>query len=226
MATKRMTDIPEKLVGEVLFFGLMGKILYSVPEYHQFQTLLSEGVFAEPLFDTRSQEFQAGFELLQRWSQENSPILSQAAFSDLQVDYTHLFVGVKRVLAPLWESVYFNKERLVFQEQTLQVREWYRKYGLEIEKLGSEPDDHLGLELAFVAHLAQLSLEARDRGDEAGLVRLLQDQAAFLNEHLMLWVPLWSELVDEHARTDFYRGIAKMVSGGITAVHSWLQSEP
>lgn len=221
---KQITDIPDRLVEEVLFFGLMGKILYTQPERHFFQTLLSEGVFEAAPFSTDSEEFAAGFELLQRWSLENAPVLSKEAYEALQVDYTHLFVGVKKVLAPLWESVYFNKERMVFQEQTLQVREWYKKYGLQIEKLNSEPDDHIGLELAFVAYLAQMSLDAYDLKDEEALNSLLQDQAAFIAEHLALWTPAWCELVNEHAQTDFYRGVALVVNAAVRETHARFQA--
>ncbi|MBO2519906.1 MAG: molecular chaperone TorD, partial [Firmicutes bacterium] len=40
------------------------------------------------------------------------------------------------------------------------MRNWYARYGLVAEKKGQEPDDHVGLELEFVAHLAGLALEA------------------------------------------------------------------
>ena len=57
------------------------------------------------------------------------------------------FSSSAKVLTPP-ESVYFSEERLVFQEETLQVREWYRRFDLQSVKL-HEPDDHVGLELTF-----------------------------------------------------------------------------
>ena len=49
---------------------------------------------------------------------------------------------------------------MIFQEQTLHVRQWYSRFGLQVVKLHKEPDDHIGLELEFVAHLANLALQA------------------------------------------------------------------
>lgn len=124
-----------------------------------------------------------------------------------------LFIGPEKVLAPPWESVYFNDERNIFQEQTLQVRQWYRQFGLEPEKLHSEPDDHVGLEFAFLAHLARLALEALERDDTAAFDQYLDAQRRFLVEHPLQWVPLWATLVTENARTDFWRGVALLARG-------------
>ncbi|HZY41749.1 MAG TPA: hypothetical protein VFF59_07085, partial [Anaerolineae bacterium] len=38
-------------------------------------------------------------------------------------------------------------------------------------------------------------------------------QRGFLAEHLLKWAPIWCHLVLEHARTEFYRGIALLVRG-------------
>jgi TorA maturation chaperone TorD len=57
---------------------------------------------------------------MQGWVQKNKGI-SDEAFQELRVDHTRLFVGVGKVLAPPWESVYFNEDRMVFQKQTLEV---------------------------------------------------------------------------------------------------------
>lgn len=67
---------------------------------------------------------------------------------------------VGKVLAPPWGSVYMSEERLVFQKETLEVRNWYREFGLAAENLYREPDDHIALELGFLAHLAKLEYEA------------------------------------------------------------------
>jgi TorA maturation chaperone TorD len=105
----------------------------------------------------------------------------------------------------------------------LQVRAWYRKYGLQSEQLYHEPDDHLGLELSFLAHLAQLGLQALDQQDTAALDQLLREQQAFLGEHPLRWAQAWCDLVNQHARTDFYRGIAWMVNGALEESEEFLR---
>ena len=104
---------------------------------------------------------------------------------------------------------------MIFQEQTLQVREWYRRFGLETEKLHKEPDDHIGLELSFLAHLAGLGLKALEDKDEAGLEGSLQAQRQFLHDHPLKWIKFWSGSVEKHAKTDLYRGTAILTRGAL-----------
>ena len=152
---------------------------------------------------------------LNQWVQQPGSI-SAAMIQDLNVDNTRLFVGLGRVLAPLWESVYYSEERLVFQESTLDVRHWYRRFGLEPENLHREPDDHIALEMAFIANLANFSVQALDIGDLDRCESLLQAQRDFADAHLLRWSLSWCQKVLENARTDFYRGIALLTRGALT----------
>ncbi len=211
------------LLGEVLLFGLLGKIFFNELDKAWLETLLSEDVFADAPLGVEQTEVQRGLELLQRWSAENRAGISEQEFKTLKQDHLNLFIGTDRVLAPLWELVYFNERHLVFQEQTLQVREWYARFGLESERVFSEPDDHIGLELIFLAHLATQALVALDGQDAPGFARYLQAQRDFLSEHLLRWGPAWTRLVGKHAETDFYRGLAHLTRGALLAVAAHLQ---
>jgi TorA maturation chaperone TorD len=148
--------------------------------------------------------------------------ISKQSFDDLKMDYTKLFIGLDILPTAPWESVYFNRERLVFQEQTIQVREWYARFGLQIERFNREPDDHIGLELSFVAHLASRALQAMEEDSES-LEELLQAQRDFLTEHLLRWGPALAKLLKQHAKTDFYRGIAHLTYGALLATAEFLQ---
>ena len=219
------TDWHVLLLGEALVFESLGRLLYEELDKAWLQSLLKEDVFEDVPFGAEQQETKLGLELLQNWARENEAGISDKSFDDLRVDYTRLFVGIKKVLAPLWESVYFNQDRMVFQEQTLQVRAWYRRFGLEPEKLYQEPDDHIGLELLFLVHLAKLGLQALEENDQAGSEKYLQAQRNFLSEHLLRWGPAWAKLVRQHASTDFYRGLAHLVHGTLLAVAELLEVE-
>lgn len=140
-------------------------------------------------------------------------VLDKAVFSDLHWDYTRLFIGPYELPAPPWESAYLNKERLLFQEETLKVRQFYLKYSFLPVEFGHEADDHLGLELDFMFRLNELALEAMGEERSTELLQLLNDQKLFLEEHLLKWVPELSEKVIEHANTDYYRGMAKILKG-------------
>lgn len=217
------TNWNEFLVGEALVLELLGRLLYDNLDQAWLQGLLDQGVFEEIPFGAEQQDTSRGLTLLQKWIHENEAGLSDTSFDDLRADNTRLFVGVGKVLAPLWESVYFGEDRLVFQEETLQVRAWYRRFGLEPEKLHQEPDDHIGLELLFLAHLARLALNALEKNDSAELNDILLAQRQFLAEHPMKWARSWCELVQEHARTDFYRGLGHLTLGALLAAAEMLE---
>jgi TorA maturation chaperone TorD len=216
-------DLTATLVGEVLLLGLLGRALYQEPDIEWLNNLVAEDVFSESPFGAEQIEIVRGLEILQKWSREQAGGISDQNFTDLRMDYTGLFIGLGSMPAVPWESVYFNRERLVFQEQTIQVRNWYARFGMQIEQINKEPDDHIGLEVLFVAHLASLGLRAIEQADDKSLDDVLQAQHDFLSEHLLRWGPAWANLAKEHASTDFYRGIAHLTHGAMLAAAAMLQ---
>jgi TorA maturation chaperone TorD len=203
------------LAGEALLLGMLGKALYAIPEESWLLSLLDRELFAEAPFASDQPKVVRGLKLLVKWSRDYEDGLPAEAVTALQVDHTQLFSGLAGMPVAPWESVYFNDERMVFQEQTLDVRAWYRRFGLEAEKLGREPDDHIGLEMSFLAHLARLALEAWQAQDQARFDEILRAQRGFLEEHPLLWAQVWANQVIKHAQTDFYRGLALVTWGAL-----------
>ncbi len=215
-----MTDVfqaqwQETLTGEMFLMSLLGQIAYKYPDNQErgwFQSLIDEDVFAEAPFSTEREDVKAGLEVLQKWVENG---LSDDVFEQMQVDYTRLFIGSTAVIAPPWGSVYLSDSRLMFQEKTLEVRGWYRRFGLQSDKLYREPDDHIGLELAFIAHLAKLGIQALGEEDPEQFAALLDAQRKFLSEHMLRWAPGFCEKVVAEARTDFYKGMAFLIRGAL-----------
>lgn len=225
MKTKVSKKAREELLGETLLLGLLGKILYQYPEKDQrvwFQSLIDSEAFAEPPVKSTAVEMEEGLRLLQQWSQGG---LTDKTFTEMQGDYLRLFIGPGKVIAPPWESVFFSEARQTFQEQTLQVRTWYRRYGLELENIYHEPDDHVGLELTFVANLGNQALLSLEIGDKDKFDSLIEARKQFLSEHLLKWVFAWCDMVTKNARTDFYMGLALLTRGSLAhlAEHYELQ---
>lgn len=211
-------DMKEILLGESLFFGLLGRVLYNQPDKIWLNSMIEEEVFGEVPYSGDQAETKLGMELFQNWIQNRNKGLDEEAFKDISADYTRLMVGVGKVLAPPWESVYFSEDRLVFQEQTLAVRNWYRRFGLELENLHKEPDDHIGLELSFIAYLAELQVKALEEQDVKKYELLNDAKRQFIEEHLLMWGFSWCLLVKENAKTDFYKGLGHMTMGALYAL--------
>jgi TorA maturation chaperone TorD len=134
-------------------------------------------------------------------------------YIDLRLDYTRLFIGPYELPAPPWESAYLSQEHLLFQKQTLEVRQAYFKYGLLPKHFKQEADDHLGLELDFMFQLSNRSLKILETEDFRRLAEIVQDQKDFLQEHLLKWVPDFSINVIENSQYGFYQGMARILKG-------------
>nr|NLI50415.1 hypothetical protein [Propionibacterium sp.] len=133
----------------------------------------------------------------------------------LRADYAALFVGPGPMLACPWESVHRGEDRLVFDRQTFEVRRAYAAYGLQAPALNREPDDHVGLELAFVGALAAAALDALERGDDGEVRRLAVGAVEFCTEHLEPWVPGFAAQVTAGAATPLYRALGLLLAGAL-----------
>ena len=211
------------LLGEVMFLELLSRILYLEPDREWLESLIENETFIESPFGVDQPEILRGMEILQAWSRTHRQGIDDQDFADLKLDHTKLFIGLDTMPTAPWESVYFNRDRFVFQEQTLQVRSWYARFDLQAEKYNQEPDDHIGLELIFMAHLASLALQAIEEENQGRLDEIMQSKREFLSEHLLRWGPAWAKLVSQHASTDFYRGIAHLTYGGLLAMAKSVQ---
>ena len=218
MANDNPFEWQEILTGEMLLLGLLGRIIYHYPENQErswLKSLIDEEIFLESPFGNDKAQIQSGLQLLQKWAQTG---LSDEEFVNVQADYTRLFIGFEKVAAPPWESVYFGEDHLIFQQRMLDVRYAYQRFGLEAEKIHQEPDDHIGLELAFMSHLAALGIQALNDQDVARWDELLEGQREFLAIHLGAWAFEWCALVEANAKTDIYQGVALLTRGALSAL--------
>ncbi len=132
---------------------------------------------------------------------------------ELKLEYTRLLIGPDTIPSPPWESVYRSGGQHIFGKETLEVRNEYRKFGLSFEKMESEPDDHVGLELEFIYHLCTEIKEAVAQKDWEKVLSVLEAQSDFFEKHLNLWLLLFFKDLFDNANTPFYKGIAKFASG-------------
>ncbi len=111
------------------------------------------------------------------------------AFSEaepgLEQEFTRLFLGPGRPVAHPYESVV--REGRTMGETTLDVCRRLAEEGLAPNR-HSLPD-HVAIELGFMAHLAAREALAWGAGAQDVALRLLQQQEAFLREHLGTWFP-------------------------------------
>ena len=199
--------------GQMLVCGMLAKAFYGVPDRTWLDMLSRERIFDSIPFGSDLPEIASALGCLQRWTEEVSDGLDEEMFASVSDDYNRLFVGPHQLLAAPWESVYTNKDRAVFQRETVSVKNWYLRFDLALATEYNEPADHVGLEFGFLAHLAELTIVASDIRDGVEVKRLIDAQRGFLANHMLPWVPRWADEVVEHARTDLYRGLAWLARG-------------
>ncbi|MES9937363.1 MAG: molecular chaperone TorD family protein [Sedimenticola sp.] len=134
---------------------------------------------------------------------------------ELAADYADIYLNHSIQASPL-ESVWTDDESLACQDSMFQVRSWYSRYGLMAEDWRVRSDDHLVLQLQFLAHL--FSLEKEDEHEHLG------DVARFMDEHLLRWLTSFAERVMARCRTPYFAGIAMLTAAYCEEIRDLLAS--
>ena len=145
----------------------------------------------------------------------------------LAVDYARVFLGAGRIKAdaayPI-ESVYTSPGRLVMQEAWEAVLAAYAEAGFERRPDEDLHEDHLALELDFLARLGRRAAKADAEGDAEARNRALQTSADFLKVHPLRWTDAFARDVERYAETDFYKALAAFTVAFLKADARFLQT--
>ncbi|MEM2370624.1 MAG: molecular chaperone TorD family protein, partial [Candidatus Bathyarchaeia archaeon] len=139
----------------------------------------------------------------------------------LAEDYAYLFLGLGGLPHPS-ESSYLSENSLMMQEPRDEVLGIYRNIGVRKCEDYREPEDHIAVELQFMAYLCRKSIEAFAKGEESEGRRYLEAQKDFLHNHLTIWVPKLAKNISERAKTRFYRIVGCITEAFISAEKSVL----
>ena len=134
---------------------------------------------------------------------ENNPDIES-----LKIDFSKLFVGPYNLLAPPYGSVYLEGERKIMGDSTLDVISRYREAGLQTAESFKDAPDHISAELEFMYYLIFKELEAFSSSELQSAIGYVQKQKAFLEDHLMVWMPEFAASIKKHAENQFYPNLA------------------
>jgi len=157
-----------------------------------------------------------------------------ASCRDLDVDaakmeYTRLFLGPDKLIAPPWESCYTAKERALFQESTLHVRGWYQQYSYIPAGYPSHPDDHIGLMMHFLALTTERAAACLESDLVCGYKSLLEGQKLFAKNHILNWMDAYCEDMDKSETKLLYpqlvRAMAQFIAYDQQAICELLEAE-
>ncbi len=136
-----------------------------------------------------------------------SHVRTTAEIEALKVDFTKLFVGPFKLLAPPYGSVYLEDDRML-GESTVDVKNRYESEGLDV--VIKDAPDHIAMELEFMYYLITKQAGASETED---VQSFQQKQYSFLTTHLARWLPEFAKNIQINAQTDFYRKLAQLTEG-------------
>jgi TorA maturation chaperone TorD len=174
--------------------------------------------------DSESEDFGEGSRLLGKFIGRVKSDYGRdkhAFLQELAAEYASLFLNVGLKPVHLAESVYLGKSHLLYEEPYFDVVRIYGLYGFKKKTAFREPEDHISVELEFMAHLCDLvasSIEQEKKDYAAGY---LKNQKEFLEMHLAKWVPELVKKVKWASENDFYLAMAALLQGFVTIERSF-----
>ena len=127
-------------------------------------------------------------------------------------EYTTIFIGPGTCKAYPWESVHLSDIKALFQAELLPIRDAYRAAGFLPARYPHVQDDFIGLELDFLAKLADSALQACELGDDAAVRQRLAQSQAFLDEHLLRWIDSLAGAIEREYGNGFYARFTKLAA--------------
>lgn len=187
------------------FLGRLYKVEVDITLLHQLKNM----VFP---VETGEKEMDEGYQLLKDYLQH----LGMDPITDLAVDYARVFLGAgvyEGIVANPYESVYTSPEHLIMQDARDEVLAAYWAKGLDKRDSLNVPEDHISLEFEYMAFMCRETHSALKDTDWRKISGSLMEQAEFLEQHLLNWIPDFCEDIIKCSETDFYIGIAKITNG-------------
>jgi len=134
---------------------------------------------------------------------------NSVAMENLACEYCRLFLGPGPHIFPCESLFWVNGKREMWGTAALEVRDFYRQYGLEIGEQISLAPDHISVEFQFMAKLIEQELFAMNRPDSEKRTHAIAPQKEFFDNHIARWVPKFCNKVIEVANEEFYQAIAR-----------------
>lgn len=131
------------------------------------------------------------------------------ARTEAAADFAALLLNMSADPVFPYESVYMSEERLLMRRARDEVLALYRGEGFMCTETLNVPEDHVGIEMEFMARLCDREAKAYAAGDSRAAQAVRGAQRAFLHDHLMKWVPRLCDDLAARAGTGLYRGLAE-----------------
>lgn len=206
-----LSELENLLFAREYAYDILRRFFIEEPTQEYLKVFVQQKMIEKFPFLEDSKGIEEGAREVKDYYEKVDIIFNQSNFDDLHWDFTKMMIGPFDLVAPPWESVYVQKEAMLFQKCTMDVRKTYEHFGFQKEASNIEADDHIGLELDFLYHLNHLSLQSAKEENIQEVSYLIAQQEKFINEHLLAFVPELSKRIIINSDTTFYSGMAKVL---------------
>ncbi len=200
-------------------YGFLGAVYNRLPDEGFAESLSGSDLagFLSSLAGTEDlpEGMREGLGLIEEFVRDSEAKPVDELQTELAVERTRLLRGVKPGYGPPppYESVYVGSDRQPLMQASVAVRQAYAEAGVELPEDVRDQPDFIGFELDFMRHLTEKEAQAWADGDREEALKVLEKERTFLEDHVARWIPRFCEVMDQEARLDFYRGIARTTKG-------------
>jgi len=149
------------------------------------------------------------------WAAMRAAVPPEPSFSDIEalaVEYAAVYLTGAYNVSPC-ESFWLDEDHLHCQQPMFALREIYAAAGLAAPDWRKRPDDHLVLQLQYIAHALR-----RPKPAAANLARMM-------DEHLLRWLPDFAARLAQRAELPFYAALAHLTLAWCNALHRLLKQQ-
>ena len=156
--------------------------------------------------ECEDEDLAAGYRMMEEYLRQPGA----NPLADLAADYKKIFTGMgisKTEAAFPYESIYTSPVARAHLQSIFKAK------GLENSNAQNLPEDHISIELEFMAYLCTEMQECLAAENLPWVSASTAEQKEFLVRHLLNWVPAFCAEVQKCAGTQFYKAVAKITSG-------------
>ncbi|MDC1542027.1 molecular chaperone TorD family protein [Candidatus Pseudothioglobus singularis] len=152
---------------------------------------------------------ESGLEALLACTSELEKLAVEEALEKTALEYMELFIGSGTPKAPPSESFYYSNKKAVFDQKTMEMKQILNEHGLESKRKDKQPEDHLGLQLLFIAVKSEQLLSV----DSEKQCSAVKEQIDFINQHILSWINELTNDAKVHGSVGFYAGLIELIWG-------------